>query len=400
MSVVASRDDTVQCGLGFNLFTPIPQYAMEADSRFGRCLLSRNKATVTVISHEYDIRIPSKAFFAGVITWHDAMAAAATSDPLWVVTSPNMHYIPAPCHGHVDVVLRTDYRYGWQDPIQWPQMFTTEYPYLASILRQPVDNLHAYAPIWWTPDRLEFDIIEGSVITCLGLIRKDRIYPLCRLVEQLSAVIVAHPLHSNAELSSLEVAMRHASDRLRHFPCTWRDACLQVRQVQRYWLMTRAFLDFHTTSTPPLTGRFGRSDIMGAFTTDPSIVQILFEAGIPVWWLRMDVAILKDTNVRAVVSLDAPENLCQDVALDAEVLYSGLVGPKHLRTMLRNGHTYRDISRAVLFAVDTDRGYCAPLSQKQYKSTVVAQHATGSTPSSRPVADGGRNMHRPKTHAP
>ena len=160
--------------------------------------------------------------------------------------------------------------------------------------------------------------------------------------------------------------------------------------------MTQAFLNFHTASTLPAPAGYVHSDLMGAFTTDPSTVQTLFAAGIPAWWLRMYIAILKDHNVRAVVAIDGPENLCQDVALDAEVLYSGLVGPKHLKAMLRSGHTYHDISRTVLFAVDIDRGYHAPPSQKQYKNMVVAQYVAPS----RHAVDGGKGSHRLKNYAP
>ena len=205
---------------------------MKADTTFARWLLSENKAIATVIYDVHNTQILSHQLLAAVVTWHDALAAAATLDPLWVVTSPNMHFVPTPCNGRVDIILRSDYRYGWQDPIQWPQMFTPEYAYLAAVIRQPADDAHVYAPIWWTPDPVNFEIVEGSVIKCLGLIRAVRLHPLCRLVEQLSATVLTHPLRSNAELSSLEVAMRHASERLHHFPCTWRDACLQVRQVQ------------------------------------------------------------------------------------------------------------------------------------------------------------------------
>ena len=38
--------------------------------------------------------------------------------------------------------------------------------------------------------------------------------------------------------------MKQACDRLFRFPCTYRDACLQYHEAQRYWLMANAFCDF------------------------------------------------------------------------------------------------------------------------------------------------------------
>ena len=323
--------------------------------------------------------------------------AAPTSDPLWVVTSPNARFIPAPFVGQVQVVLRSDYRYGAQDPIQWPQLLVKDCEYLSVILRSSNDQVTAL--IWWSPLDVDFDLLEGSVIKCLGLLRGDSVAPLFRLVEQMSSTISSHPLNGNPTLLCLEVAMRQACDRLRHFPCTWRDACLQVRQVQRYWLMAHAFLDYHALTSRPGHNKAVQEQYMGAFSTDPSQVQILFSAGIPVWWLRVDATVLADTRVRAVVLLTEPTDICQEVALDAQVLYSGLVGHEHLICISRAGHTYQDLSRNVLLAVDKDHGYCSPLSQNKYNGIMRGEadrHAASAASSS------GKQIshHQPKAKKP
>ena len=310
--------------------------------------------------------------------WQDAVVAAPTSDPLWVVTSPNASFIPTPAVGQIQVMLRADYRYGIQDPVQWPQLFVEGFEYLSVVLR-PSNDQHL-APIWWSPQEVDFDILEGSVIKCLGLLRSDCIAPLCRLVKQLSMTITSHSLNTDPTLVHLNVAMCHARDRVQHFPCTWRDACMQVREVQRYWLMARAFLDYNALTSHPGTTQAVREQYIGAFTTDPSQVQTLYCAGIPVWWLRMDASILSDTRVRAVVMLTEPHEICQEPALDAHVLYSGLAGSRHLACLGQYGHTYRDISRHVLLAVEQDRGYHAPVSQKEYKGILLgAASRTGRT---------------------
>ena len=323
--------------------------------------------------------------------------ATPTSDPLWVVTSPNASFIPAPFIGQVQVALRRDYRYGLQDPVQWPQLLVKDFEYLSVVLRASNDG--AIAPVWWSPVHADFDLLEGSVIKCLGLLRGNRIAPLCRLVEQLSSMISSHPLNGHPTLVRLDVAMRHARDHLQHFPCTWRDACLQVRQVQRYWLMARAFLDYHALTSNPAHTQAAKEQYVGAFSTDPSQVQTLFCAGIPVWWLRMDATILADTRVRAVIMLTELTEICQEIALDAQVLYSGLVGREHLVCISHAGHTYQDLSRNVLLAVDKDGGYRSPVSQREYHANLLgdADHHAAS-----PTSSSGKQLSRqqPKAKKP
>lgn len=107
---------------------------------------------------------------------------------------------------------------------------------------------------------------------------------------------------------------------------------------------------------------------MGTFTTDPAAIQTLFAAGIPVWWLQLDLSILSGTHVRAVVALSELHNKCLAIAPGyGDVLYHGLAGPKHLEVLSRGGHTYQDVSRSVLLAVDVNCGYGSPESQKEFK---------------------------------
>ncbi|KAI0325210.1 hypothetical protein GY45DRAFT_1261265, partial [Cubamyces sp. BRFM 1775] len=281
--------------------------------------------------------------------WNHALSAAATEDRLWFATSPNMEFVPAPYIGIVEVVLREDYRYGTINPIQWPQL----------------------------PEEDEFEPLEGATIKTLGLLKRESIAPLLHLVENMSAHVAE--LHSikrsevvDNRLLDLECTMRHAGNRLLVFPCTFRDAAMQVRQAQRYWLMCHAFINFYGTLT---SGGARLKDVnvglMGAFTTDPGIVQCLFEAGIPVWWLRQDGAVLERIRVVRFVQLTRPLSICTAQGSDhGTVLYRGLMGTRHFEVMCRAGHTYRDLSRAPLLVVESHRGYPAAQSQQEYKKAV------------------------------
>lgn len=175
--------------------------------------------------------------WAGRARWHDALTAAYTKDSLWMVTTPNMTFIPSPPLGVMEVVLRADYRYGWVDPIQWPQLHCQGFEYLCAVLRPlpPADTLGA---MWWTPrEKEDFQRLEGITIKCLGLLNVARVQPLSDLVDAMSERVeerrAKEPMFSDSRLIGLEMAMRHARDRLLHFPCTFQDAALQVRAGSR-----------------------------------------------------------------------------------------------------------------------------------------------------------------------
>ncbi|PIL23637.1 hypothetical protein GSI_14950 [Ganoderma sinense ZZ0214-1] len=299
-----------------------------------------------------------------------------------------MDFVPTPNMGQVNVRLHEDMRYGLADPIVWPQKFTPEFEYLAAIVRHTPKMPARYNPMWWSPAPEDFVAVEGSIIKCLGRLHAQTLEPLFSLVNELSDSLPSHPMYDDRRLRWLDIAMRHARERLKHFPCTWRDVCLQVRQLQRYWLMTNAFIDFYAVWEDRDVPRPVNRSLLGTFTTDPQDVQRLFNAGIPVWWLRMDASFLNDTRVRAVVVLTEPVVVNKKVAPGAEVLYRGLAGTNHLMATCRGGHTYQDISRSVLLAVDTDRGYQAPLPQKEYKALIAREAPTASSSSG---SGGGRN---------
>ncbi|KAI0363597.1 hypothetical protein BV20DRAFT_957919, partial [Pilatotrama ljubarskyi] len=105
-------------------------------------------------------------------------------------------------------------------------------------------------------------------------------------------------------------------------------------------------------------------------TTDPAVVQELYTAGIPVWWIRQDASMLQEIVVVAIEEIQEPE-VCMRVGPDhGEVLYRGLVGTAHLAATARGGHTYLDISRAPLLTVELLGGYAPALSHREYQSAI------------------------------
>ncbi|KAI0350259.1 hypothetical protein OH77DRAFT_1413343 [Trametes cingulata] len=274
-----------------------------------------------------------------------------------------MDFIPRPPLGIVQLALRSDMKYGLLDPIQWPQVYAPGYEFLCAVRRPPPLTPSTRNPtpaepsdmpypsvIWWTPQQdLHFRVIEGSVFKSLGLLSATALLPLEFAVSRLVGDIQKYVREAGKDLRLLrfQMEMLAACDRLRSFPSTFQDARLQVLQVQRFWLMARAFLDYSSLVVRSvMTGHALALDqrAMGAFTADPSVVQQLFDAGLPVWFVRPN-----DLSVTGVTEVSFREPCLDQLAMKrlddtTPPLYQGLAGPGHLDIVCRRAVTYLDVS--------------------------------------------------------
>lgn len=111
----------------------------------------------------------------------------------------------------------------------------------------------------------------------------------------------------NVTLESLVNNMRQAFSRLK-FPATFRDVLRQYACFQRFWLYTFAWLDWHVCymRLNPLPAyshhALPAGQLVGCITTSPIITQQLYEANIPVWFMRsVDMFTPRDVVERLVV---------------------------------------------------------------------------------------------------
>ena len=306
------------------------------------------------------------------LKWDSALSAIRTADHKYFITSPNCPFVPKPLVGRVVVTLRADYRYGPPDPIQWPQVLSEGFEYLCAIRRR-IKAPDPRAAIWADPQEGDFKIIEGCEFKTLGLFTKASLKPLAVQVRELTLRISSRPDATSGRLKWLDAAMKQACDRLYRFPCTYRDACVQFRETQRYWLMATAFIEYHDilAHSSSDVAHPVRSEFMGAFTSQPHVVQQLFAAGFPVWFVRSDASIVE--HHLSIGSAVKPSDVCTALGPGGGYeLYTGLSGPRHLQCTARGGHTYIDVSKAPLLAVYADGGYAPPAPQKPRASTTKA----------------------------
>ena len=285
--------------------------------------------------------------------WNDVRAAAYTDDSKYIITSPNSEHIPEPFVGLVHVCMRTDYRYGENDPFQWPQPLDLNYAFL-SVIRHPYPETHRYAPLWWSPQiHRDFEVIEGSAFTCLGHLRSPVFDALELLVFEMSKIVDEHietTGQSPARLSVYRLGMIQSSERIKFFPSTFRDLAFQVRELQRFWLLCRAWVDYSRLVAPGDTSsRPLQTGYIGAFTTNPGEAQTFCRLGIPVWFIRPVISVNQDAAQRVLVSLRAPSNLVREPwQTDAPAVFVGLSGARHLDVICAIKHMYLDVSQSPL----------------------------------------------------
>ena len=295
--------------------------------------------------------------------WDSILSAVRTRDDKYYITSPNCKFVPEPLVGRVVVALRADYRYGPTDPIQWPQITAAKWEYL-SVIRRRMPSNDPRAVMWADPPESDFEVIQGCQFTSLGLFKKSSIHSLLAQARDIDVLIARRHGTPPAHLTWLAAALRQGCDRLARFPSTRRDACLQFRDIQRYWIMATAFMEYHDLMDK--ASKSARStplpvcpDYMGAFTSKPQVVQNFYAAGIPVWFIRPDASVVGLHP--ALGNPVQPSNICTAYgSFGGHPLYSGLCGAQHLQTCAPGNPLYFDISDAPLIAGYTDANYSGP----------------------------------------
>lgn len=260
---------------------------------------------------------------------------------------------------------RADGHFGVHDPICWPQHFqqSGRSCWLVAVRRRPE---HVSEPLkaLWTP------LGSGDVVSAPNalhstfcVVSESFREPLARLVEN-QCLRVKVFLGANTEASRqpewLSDCMRQAFERLR-YPSTERDLVCQVACVQRFWLLTDAWLEYYTRLTPlysftdPVIAERPtgvRDDLMGAFTTSSTVAAQLLQLRVPVWFYRRDVHFTGEevvlTTTRQPVS---PPDSAGSVI--GGPIYIGFPGEAHISAISANSARYVDVECNPIPALNT-----------------------------------------------
>lgn len=310
-----------------------------------------------------------------------------------------MDFVPQPVYGLITVAVMPDGHYGAADPLHWPQNLAadTRFPWLVAIMKKP-DVTDTRACMWRVLTPADFLPVPRGT-TGLGTVSEDALRPLVKLVRDLTS-FVRHCSDASSHdrtLTWLASSMRHALDRL-DSPASYRDLVRQHASVQRFYLYTCAWLDWHIglfklfpapTSTyqcPPT------SAMMGCVTTSEPFTQSLFNAGVPVWYARTADRLTGLDVIKNCVS-PIPPVACLPI-LDPDVLarhQSEIAGTPSVITQAGNSHLrwindmvfhYSDVPRRIFsdsslpastHGVDLDADLARPVLRVSSSSSIVRQ---------------------------
>jgi hypothetical protein len=238
---------------------------------------------------------------------------AVLNDGSCIVTTPNRKVVfDPPLGGDRSLFLRTNLRFGDDDPLQWPQLFLPNHPHLPCILTRPLTN-DPLIVMWRLPDLTDFVAVEGGVLEGVGKLERGFFVEL----QQLSLALLARakiPRYSkHVFVSQSTTVIKNLLHRLEFIATNFRKMQVGVRETQRAYLELRAALDYEEIYRPRMEGIKSQrppvvTNVMGAFTIDLTNCDRLFRAGIPVWLVR-PYSELHSIRVKKLVPLQVADGI-------------------------------------------------------------------------------------------
>ena len=270
------------------------------------------------ISEDYG-RVGPRTFvrnsFQGCLGPYDAMALLHY--PPWVMTSPNMPHIPFIDLEITELRARADGRFGIEDYAIVPQVHSESYPWLPFVLRQPptleLRDQHLHGILWDNLRPSDFVCPAGCSFTGLGVVEDGLMAHFARHLRVIEQDVL-RGLRSRSyppQVSFAAAAMMAIVRRLRELPMTFRDLTLQWTQAQRLALDLLAMQAYYNTMFQRLMQRDRvwplAPQYIGCYTENPTTVENMFYAGIPVVYIRPDNAVsISMLRIRNVVTEFAP----------------------------------------------------------------------------------------------
>ncbi|KAJ7100332.1 hypothetical protein C8R43DRAFT_907410 [Mycena crocata] len=252
-----------------------------------------------------DVNRPLSAF-DGVV----AAFAQIGAEHYFVTT--NTDYVPAPPSIQIPhaLFLRSNMRYGTDDPTLWPQQWTSRYPHLPVIAQK--GSRPELDCMWWDPEPSDF--IVGTTITRgLGRLRNSCLAPFLAVINELverCKPLQHSPTYSSPLFAELTQNILMWTEQLQSLPTTYTKMVFGVTSLQRACLELDALYHYMKTYRRLMNeynSEHGTSvaHCVGAFTTVPSVAQRLWSAGLPFWFLR-PTHVFDTENILSVVRLTEP----------------------------------------------------------------------------------------------
>ncbi|TFK72348.1 hypothetical protein BDN72DRAFT_894858 [Pluteus cervinus] len=225
----------------------------------------------------------------------DGRVGAVVDQGRHFVTSPNTDIVYKPHLDRVDVRMREDFRYGPYDPTLWAQPYNEEYCHFAAMFRKPEFENMPFSLLYQDLKTSNFDPLDNTVSNGLGHPNQNIIKLFGELYDQLNGEIEEYKIKTPQEsrhehIFLLARALSDAKTCFTQLALTFEQLQFSWTDVQRLFIETKASLDYHSIYHQRMIGLkrppTHTENMMGTVTTDPTVVQFMFRAGLPVWYLR------------------------------------------------------------------------------------------------------------------
>ncbi|THH19353.1 hypothetical protein EUX98_g8793 [Antrodiella citrinella] len=293
--------------------------------------------------------IPSFTPLPERLKYCDAQTALITYDEKYIVTTPNMPWVPSPVMGKITVQMCNDGRFGLVDPLQHPQLFSSRYPFLAAIPTKPTNPLDPLCVIWRRATRHYFECtVPGSGLGRLNASFAQKLADaLDALIQRIAADVEAC---RDVRLKANCARAVHAVERLESV-ATYRDTVRKTTCVQRYYLYLTAYVTWYfDLRRREARMRIGETHIpmdgglVGAVTTREDEVQELYRLGVPVWYLQRPEAITKSQIlVNPADAFTSGDVVMEMDEADGRAIYEGCAGTDHLSAVWLQAHVPADV---------------------------------------------------------
>lgn len=252
---------------------------------------------------------------------------------------------------------RADGRFGLEDYAQFPQAHSEAYPWAACVLKKPSPALLEDDPHWYLwEDITVSDWIHppGASWQGTGVLRDawrrllhDNLHPI-----GVRALAAARHGTLPESVAIAVHALNATLARLFDLPMSYRDLVLQFTQAQRLGLDLLAMEAYHCGMFPRMMQRQKvypiREEFIGCHTNNPTIVENMLYAGIPVVYIRpSNLIVPSQVRVRRVLANFAPvpEHIvtAQWPNRPCKVLHDGASSTRRFQMSRPHGRYFEDL---------------------------------------------------------
>lgn len=223
-------------------------------------------------------------FYDGLLFYEYSVKQPGDRVQTWTMTTPNTSWLPNPPESHRTVRLRTDGFFGLDDPCLWPQLLYPGHEHLACIrMNDPDPN----SGVSFCRNGLSAE--KDGDRTQDGSHRLSHAsYARCSthmviLIGRTKTLAVS----DRSTLDKLITLLRNALQQLKIFVGIAKHLKYRFAVFSRLYLELEAYINYHTiTLSPTSESPIPKEGFIGAFTFSPDQANILYQQGIPVWYIR------------------------------------------------------------------------------------------------------------------